>query len=630
MAEWSPRKGAKVKLLNILGRKHLNGSIGVVLDCADSSLVERESRRCRVKLEECGTTVMVLPENLEPYAPGPGLARASALKAARVKPLTEGVELPGHVTLRTEAPAKAPAEMRDQLPRRAQSVNLRVVASRREQPCGEVYAAVQRSRAGRDPLRLRHLGDSFFREKPGDGHPKGCSSLPRRFPEAALSARDWRREGAQRDRRYVSPDKIPMERGGQGAPVRRPPNSGGPAAQTAVEGLDTFELHPVLKGRLFEGSSCAWSRLRSGLDPSIPLDAQLQKLIPREDTLEAMRVAAAGKAPVGSTLGMVSEPGAGLSPLGRLSPRRLDGSDGSVDGALSDPGFLGLRTADDDGFDLSEVERMLGATPDFLRPASALAGGGNSEPAPRVSGVDGRGGADSPLFLGKGWGSLSDGAADEPPLRASQNLRASELTLVTDWSLPPAGHAQVGASDLGSLAEEPLPPAGPLQAGASDLGSLVDEPSGQVGRPRGRASSLASLIDDPPTQAGPVSAPATSMGPVADQTLPPVGQPRVRANSLGSLVDEPPVHSGVAQAPASDSRPPAGETVPLAGRTRGSASSFGSLVDDPPLPVGQAQGRPSDLGSLANGAEEVASSVLHAASRNVSSSANSGSFEEDY
>jgi len=390
-AEWSPGRGTQVTLRNILGRKHLNGSVGVVVERADNALVERESRRCRVRLQETGFIVRVRPENLEPCEPAPAPRRHAATSTAEAALLTGRVELPSHIALTSDVPPRATGGVRR--PSRPRSEVPRAITARGEQPCGEVYAAIQKTAAGRDPLRLRHLGGSFFRDKPGDGHPLGCSAVGRRFPQQALSARDWRarrqRAGGTRADAYATVQGIPWELGGL-AESPRPARLGSawaPAAvedgcQTeAVQGADTFQLHPVLRQRLSDGSGSAWSRLRSGLDLAIPLDPGLRGLLLREDVAATTRAVAAGavasrpaprrddgKCSGVTWLRATSEPiTTTFMPLGALSAEL---SMSVTDDGISDPGVLATCGAVGGDFEPFEVDGAPGRTPDLLHPGA--------------------------------------------------------------------------------------------------------------------------------------------------------------------------------------------------------------------------------------------------------------------
>lgn len=216
-----------------MGRPHLNGLVGVVVTAADDSLLAEESRRCRVQLDQFKNTVMVLPEQMFPYSmkATPGLEKSGTEKRQVVS-----IDLPNQTRLSSDVVKDEThaAVKKSETPRRPQSEAPRAMTARRAQPAGEVYAAIQRTRAGRDPVRMRHFGLSFFRDQPPEGHPKSSSALKRRDPAGALSSDDWRVNTRQYTG-YTHPNEIPAEMGGHGEEVG--PGFGGFLEEGRSEGV---------------------------------------------------------------------------------------------------------------------------------------------------------------------------------------------------------------------------------------------------------------------------------------------------------------------------------------------------------------------------------------------------------
>lgn len=190
-----PREGTNVVIQQLRGRPHLNGRIGTLVPNVNGTLRDKGSNRCRVHLRGTPFTVKVGIGNISAFVPPLETVHRSTFPDPEKLPIA--IRLKGEDQDRKIAdPLKKPRR-----PRKLKGAD--------HKACSEVVS---------DPMRLRNLGLSFFRDKNLEEHP--VSVAPWRMKMNHTTSRpgyDWRDKGMPR---YLHPNNIPAEYGGLGPSVQ--------------------------------------------------------------------------------------------------------------------------------------------------------------------------------------------------------------------------------------------------------------------------------------------------------------------------------------------------------------------------------------------------------------------------
>lgn len=247
-----PKGGSNVVFSGLIGRKHLNGLTGTVIPHIDGSL-EDETHRCRVQVHGSNHTVKVLARNITLLGPDSawGLANRLNITAAPEDTLTLPTAIPLNIDKGQYDPGKV-QQVRDLLdgkPPGPKKASNRICTAKGQQPLGETYADIQKSAAGRDPGRIRHMGLGFFKDSleeeahPGCGKVRVVSQAKGTSKYTRRQGYDWRRDALPR---YTDPSRIPVDQGGHAAHV---------CVETAAN-KDAAEgerpMHPRLRGLLMD------------------------------------------------------------------------------------------------------------------------------------------------------------------------------------------------------------------------------------------------------------------------------------------------------------------------------------------------------------------------------------------
>mmetsp|Transcript_37182 Transcript_37182/g.66086 ORF Transcript_37182/g.66086 Transcript_37182/m.66086 type:complete len:549 (-) Transcript_37182:11-1657(-) len=259
----APKEGSLVVLQRLQGRKHLNGLVGTVVKHIDGSHTDSATQRCRVRVHGTPYSVKVLPENI-------ALFEVERERLQRLPPEqwpADMYQLPTTIELQSipekvqDDGGEAHAAESSKKKAKARPAESLICTSRRQAPCGETYAAIQASPAGRDPRRLRNIGLSYFKDFDGDSHP---DSAPQRRHGHRGASRgmsgihrtdyDWRSKS--RSTKYTDPADIPYEMGGHGAHMNIVTEVNVAAVNEALMAVETSRgenflgLHPKLQAML--------------------------------------------------------------------------------------------------------------------------------------------------------------------------------------------------------------------------------------------------------------------------------------------------------------------------------------------------------------------------------------------